>query len=256
MGSTAHLDERFGGDSLDRRVWFPYYLPHWSSRAQAAAAWSIRDGELHLSIPAEHPLWCPDRHDEPIRVSGISTGSFAGPVGSTIGQQPFTEGLTVTEEQPTFWGHTPRHGHLAVRMRGDVTPRSMFGAWLAGVEDRPERCGEILLCEVFGDAIEDGSAEVGMGIRSFRDPQLTDDFAAPRLGIDVAQDHTYSVVWEPHAVELQVDGVTVRRIEQSPDYRMQLMVGVFDFPGRDPSGAWADHVPEVVVSSVVGSPLR
>ena len=59
----------------------------------------------------------------------------------------------------------------------------------------------------------------------------------------------------PESVEIVVDEVLVRRIDQSPGYPMQLMIGVFDFPARDPSGVWADHVPELVVSSVKGSPL-
>ncbi len=159
------------------------------------------------------------------------------------------------EEQPTFWGYTPRFGRIEVDMRGDLTPRSMFGFWLAGIEDRPERSGEILVAEVFGDEIEDGSAAVGLGIRSFRDPDLSGDFSAPRLNVDVSESHTYAVVWSPESIEIVVDEVPVRRIDQSPGYPMQLMIGVFDFPARDPSGIWANHVPELVVSSVTGSPL-
>jgi hypothetical protein len=255
MDTDAYLDERFAGDSLDSGVWFPYYLPHWSSRAQSAATHFVLDGELHLLIPTDHPLWCPDLHDEPLRVSGIQSGSFSGPVGSTVGQQPFKEGLIVAEEQPTFWGYTPRFGRIEVRMQCTLTPRSMFGCWLAGIEDRPERSGEILIAEVFGDAIEDGSAAVGMGTRSFRDPNLVGDFSSPRLEIDVSELHSYAVTWAPSSVELYVDDLMVRRIDEAPDYPMQLMIGVFDFPARDGSGRWADHVPELVVSSVTGSPL-
>jgi hypothetical protein len=254
-GDHIELDERFEGDSLDPKVWFPYYLPHWSSREQSAATYSIGKGELHLVIPAGQPLWCPDLHDEPLRVSGVQTGSFAGPVGSTIGQQPFKEGLRVREEQPTFWGYTPHFGRIDVGMRGALTPRSMFGFWLAGIEDRPERSGEILVAEVFGEAIDEGTAAVGMGIRGFRDPGLVGDFSTPRLKIDVSEPHTYSAVWSPESVEILVDEVPVRRLDQSPGYPMQLMIGVFDFPADDPSGVWADHVPELVVSSVRGSPL-
>jgi hypothetical protein len=255
MATRTELDERFTGHTLDTQVWFPYYLPHWSSRGQSAATYVLSDGELHLIIPPHQPLWCPDLHDEPLRVSGVQTGSFAGSVGSTIGQQPFKEGLTVREEQPTFWGYTPRFGRIHVTMRAELTPRSMFGFWLAGIEDRPESSGEILVAEVFGDTIEDGSAAVGMGIRSFRDPGLAGDFSTPRLEIDVSEPHTYAVVWNPESFEIVVDEMPVRRVDQSPGYPMQLMIGVFDFPARDPSGIWADHVPELVVSSVRGSPL-
>ena len=38
------------------------------------------------------------------------------------------------------------------------------------------------MLEIFGNALDrpDQSAEVGMGIKAFRDPALTQDFAAPR----------------------------------------------------------------------------
>ena len=80
--SRPDLDERFDGDALDPDVWFPYYLPHWSSRAESAASYEVRDGELHLTIPVDQGLWCADVHDEPLRVSCIQSGSFSGPVGS------------------------------------------------------------------------------------------------------------------------------------------------------------------------------
>ena len=77
--NRAALDERFAGETLDPQVWFPYYLPHWSSRAESAATWRVHAGALHLNIPPDQPLWCPDLHPEPLRVSCVQTGSFSGP---------------------------------------------------------------------------------------------------------------------------------------------------------------------------------
>jgi hypothetical protein len=36
-GARVTLDERFDTGTLDLDVWFPSYLPHWSSRAESAA---------------------------------------------------------------------------------------------------------------------------------------------------------------------------------------------------------------------------
>ncbi len=252
--SRTELDERFSGDALDGEVWFPYYLPHWSSRARSAATVSVRGGELRLSIPADQALWCEDVHDEPLRVSCVQSGSFAGPLGGTVGQQPFREGLLVREEQPTMWGYTPLYGQIEVRMRGTVTGRSMFAFWMSGIEDRPERSGEICVAEVFGDAVRDGSADVGMGLHRFRDPALEEAFSADPLGIDVAEFHTYGVDWRPGSLTFTVDGAVVRRLDQAPDYPMQLMIGVFDFPAKA-TDADRTAVPELVVSHVRGRPL-
>lgn len=252
--SHAELDERFRGDLLDPEVWFPYYLPHWSSRSQSAATYTVHDGELHLSIPADQPMWCPDLHEEPLRVSCIQSGSFAGPLGSSIGQQPFREGLLVREEQPTMWGYTPLFGRVEVTMRGVVTSRSMFAFWMSGIEDIPERSGEICVAEVFGNAVNDRSAEVGMGLHRFRDPSLVEEFTAIPVGIDVTEFHTYGVTWKPGSIDLTIDGEPIRRHDQAPNYPMQLMLGVFDFPERGGS----DHegnVPEMIVSRVRGRPL-
>jgi hypothetical protein len=203
-----------------------------------------------LSIPPEQGRWCPDEHDEPLRVSGIQSGVFSGEVGSTVGQVPFREGLRVREAQPPQWGWTPRYGVLEVRALMELTPRSMASVWMVGIEDEPRRSGEICIFEVFGEAIAASGPVVGMGVHPFRDPALREDFATPRLPIDVREFHVYAVDWRPGRVDFLVDGQHVRTVEQAPDYPMQLMIGVFDFPAKDASGQHADHVPRLVLDHV------
>jgi hypothetical protein len=253
INPRLELDEKFLGNELDLDVWFPYYLPHWSSRSRSAAKYAVQDGELHLIIPMDQPLWCDGLHEEPLRISVVQTGSFAGPLGSTIGQQPFRAGLQVQEEQPTFWGYTPQYGQVEVRMKARVTPRSMFAFYMSGIEDRPERSGEICVVEVFGETILDGSSEVGIGVKRLGDPALSQEFSARRIDIDVSEFHTYGVEWRPGQLEFTIDGAVVRRVQQSPDYPMQLMLGVFDFPTK--AGATEDEtaIPELVVAHVRGT---
>ncbi len=246
------LQEHFAGADLDPAVWVPYYLPHWSSRASSAATYTVAGGELRLSIPPSQGLWADGIHPTPLRVSCVQTANFSGPVGSTVGGQPFLPSQVVREEQPAFWGWTPRYGHVEARMRGVVSPRSMVAVWMSGIEDRPERSGEICVMEVFGDAVHDGGADVGIGLHRFRDPALTEDWSTVRLDIDITEFHTYAVDWRPGSLEFTVDGVVVRRVAQAPDYPVQLEIGVFDFPDKpDPDPV----TPELVVSHVIGRPL-
>jgi hypothetical protein len=159
----------------------------------------------------------------------------------------------VREEQETFLGWTPSRGHLEMRARAVVTARSMVALWLVGLEDRPERSAEICVMEVFGDAVVAGeSAAVGMGLHAFRDPAVTEDFAAPRLPIDVAELHTYTLDRSSREVLLGVDGTPVRRCPDPPTYPMQLMLAVFDFPERSVGGD-EDAVPELVVDRIAGT---
>jgi hypothetical protein len=248
------LDDAFTGPELDRSVWLPHYLPHWSSRVASAATYEVGEQGLRLRIPPEQGLWCADRHGVPMRVSCLQSGEFAGPVGSTVGQQPFADGLTVTEEQPTFRGHTPLYGTLAVTMRATITRRSMVAFWLSGFEDRPERSGEICVAEIFGDQLHGDVTEVGMGVHRFRDPRLREEFATEPLHIDPAVEHTYAVDWRPGSLSFAVDGETVRRHDQAPDYPVQLMLGVFDFPDKDPDESVpVGSVPELIVTRVRSS---
>ena len=88
------------------------------------------------------------------------------------------------------------------------------------------------MIEVFGDTLEDGSAAIGAGIKAIRDPGLEQEFSAERMPIDVARPHTYAVDWHPGRVDFYVDGERIRTAGQAPDYPMQLIIGLFDFPER------------------------
>ena len=176
----------------------------------------------------------------------MMSGNFSGPVGSTIGQQAIFAGQKVREEQGRFEGFLATGGHLEIRCSMDITPRSMAALWLVGFEDEPERCGEICVVEIFGNAVRDGSAEVGMGLKQIRDPGLAQDFAAPRLPVDPARMHTYAVDWDTDEAVFTVDGEVVRRAPRPPAYPLQIMIGVFDFPDWS-TGDDHDHVPSMAI---------
>jgi Glycosyl hydrolases family 16 len=253
---TAFTDD-FEGDRLDTAVWVPHYLPQWSSRAQSAATYDVAGSELRLTIPPGQGLWCEEDHEPPLRVSGVQSGVFSGPVGSTVGQQPFRDGAVVREFQPPMWGWTPHLGRLEVRARMDLSPRSMAAVWMVGLEDEPERCAEICVFEVFGDALAaDGgrpTAAVGMGVHPFRDPAITDEFAAERVAIDVTEPHVYAADWRRGRIDFLIDGEVVKTVRQAPDYPMQMMIAVCDFPEKAAS-APAGHVPLLAVDLVRGTP--
>ena len=78
---------------------------------------------------------------------------------------------------------------------------------------------------------------------------LDEHFAGDGLNLDVvAVFHVYGVSWRPGSLAFSVNGSVVRTLDQAPDYPVQLMIGVFDFPGKgDPAG-----IPEMFVSHVIG----
>ncbi len=255
----SEFEDHFDGPGLDTNVWIPHYLPQWSSRAESAATYVVAGSELRLSIPPDQGLWCPEVHDPPLRVSGIQSGVFAGPAGGSIGQHAFREGLIVSEEQQAWWGWTPQYGRLEIRARMDLSPRSMAAMWMVGREEQPEESAELLVFEIFGDALEtDGrgpAAAVGMGVRRFNDPAITGEFVASRVAIDVADRHVYAAEWRPGRVDILVDDERVKTVDEAPDYPMQMIVAVFDFPDHDAAASHPDHVPELAVDCIRGRPL-
>jgi hypothetical protein len=261
-GDQAWFEDRFRGPELDPDTWFGYYLPAWSSRERSRASYRVDGNGLTLEVPVDHPVWCAGDHDPPLRVSGIQSGSWSGPAGSAYGQQRFREGQVVVEEQPRFEGWLPSavggRGRVEISARMALSPRSMAALWLSGFEDddAQQRCGELCVFEIFGKDLgpdRSPSAEVGVGIKAFRDPALSQDFAAPRVRIDVREPHVYAVEWDVDEAVFSVDETVLRRCPRPPAYPLQLMLAVFDFPqwsvGDD------DHlVPGLVVDRIAGTP--
>ena len=251
MGYELEFEDTFDGPELDRSRWLPHYLPHWSSRERSAARYVLADGCLRLRIDAGQPAWCPELDGE-IRVSSLQTALFAGPLGSTVGQHRFDPACVVTEEQENVRLYTPHYGRIELRAKALDDPDAMVALWLIGYGDEPERSGEICLCEIFGRDVSPHEARVGMGVHPFGDPRIVDEFEQVRVPIDARELHEYAMEWTPEDVTFFVDGERVKHVAQSPDYPLQLMLDVYEFPRegvpRDP----AAYPKEFVVESVRG----
>jgi beta-glucanase (GH16 family) len=171
-----------------------------------------------------------------VRVSSLQTGLFAGPVGSRIGQHRFHPDALVREAQADMRLYTPQYGLFEVRCTALDDPATMVAFWLIGYEDEPERSGEICVCEIFGRDVGPREAKVGMGVHPFGDPQLSDEFAAETVDVDVRDFHVYAAEWTPEHVVFFLDGEHVKTVGQSPAYPMQFMLDVYEFPSSRASG--------------------
>jgi Glycosyl hydrolases family 16 len=123
----------------------------------------------------------------------------------------------------------------------------MVALWMIRY-DEPQRSSEICVCEIFGNEIAEGHALVGVGVHPFGDARIVDDFSKVRVAIDARDFHVYAMEWTADAVAFFVDGTRVKMVDQSPDYPMQLMLNIYEFPG-EPSGPYPK---EFVVDYVRG----
>ena len=232
MAYELAFEETFNSEALDPDRWLPYYLPHWSSRERAAARYEIGDGLLRLLIEADQPPWCPEFDDE-IRVSSLQTGAFAGPLGSAMGQHRFNPEARVRETQPNVRLYTPQYGLIEFRAKVSDDPRTMAAFWMIGYEDESERSAEICICEIFGSDVGSDRTTIGVGVHPFGDPRIVDDFTRVTLPIDAREFHVYTAEWTFDGVAFFVDGDSVKTVEQSLAYPMQLMLSIYEFPRSD-----------------------
>jgi Glycosyl hydrolases family 16 len=242
-GYELVVEDDFDTPDLDRRLWLPHYLPHWSSSAATAARYSIADSVLTLRIDRWQQPWSPE-FDGRTKVSSLQTGVFSGPTGSNIGQLPFRPGLVVREAQPPTALYTPHGGLFEARLRFPTDPANMAALWMIGFGDDPARTGEICIAEVFGSEIGPRSTLVGMGLHPFADPEILDDFTKEAVAIDAAEFHAYAAEWTPSFVAFYLDERLVRFVAQSPAYPMQLMLGIYEFADGPEPPSPADRYPK------------
>src|SRR5690348_16825163 len=93
-GYELVVNDDFDGSTLDRMIWLPWYLPHWSSRSATEARYEIGDSTLRLRIDRAHAPWSRE-FDGWTRVSSLQAAISSGSVGSSIGPLQFRTGLEV-----------------------------------------------------------------------------------------------------------------------------------------------------------------
>jgi len=233
-GYTLEFNDEFDGPNIDSNKWFPFYLPHWSSRTQSAPSYSFEDGNLILQITKDQRPWCPE-FDGEVRCSSIQTGEFAGPVGSKLGQLRFSRACAVREAQTNVQKYTPQYGYFELRAKGVKTSANHTALWMIGYEDSPERSGEIAIFELLGSQASPTSSGVRFGVHPWGDQSLQDEFYEEFLPMDSSQYHIYGLEWTPTHLDFYVDNRKIKTVDQSLKYPMQFMLSIFEHPFE---GAW------------------
>ncbi len=233
-GYRLEFHDEFDGSSLAAEQWYPYYLPHWSSKARTAVNDTFEDGHLVLQISQDQPPWCPE-FDGEVRASVLQTGEFAGSVGSKFGQLRFSDALVVREAQENARLYTPQYGFFELRAKGLSTGANHVSLWMIGYEESPEQSGEIANFELVGAQAGAASSGVRFGVHPWGDPNLKEEFYEETFSIDTTRFHIYAVEWTPTHIDYYIDNLLIKTIYQSPNYPMQFMLGIYEHPFV---GAW------------------
>lgn len=231
-GYRLEIHDDFSGSSLNEEIWLPIYLPQWSSRENSKPDYHLEDSSLILSIDKDHRPWCPEFNGD-VKVSSIQTGVYSGKLGSDKGQHRFNKECRVREEQETIQKFTPHYGYFEIRAASPETKSTVVSLWMIGFEDEPHKSSEICVFEIFGKTIAKDHAIIGYGLHPFGDPTITNEFYQERFDLDVTKFQIYAVDWTPNYVDFYVNNKFIRRIDQSPNYPMQFMLGIYELPENE-----------------------
>ncbi|NYF17915.1 hypothetical protein HDC37_002771 [Microbacterium sp. AK009] len=215
--------------------WVAHYLPHWTTPDRSAARYALVREGLELRIEADQPDWRPE--DAPLRVSNIQTGTFSGPVGSTIGTHRHrADGLLVRTETPSRLLWAPASGRVDITVSASTDPGCMLAAWFVGTEHlSADDAGEICVFEIDASAI--GETTVARtGIKAHGDPRLTTDMREVTLPFDASRPHTWTTIWGGGETVVGCEGTVMARMPQAPASPMFLLIDLFEI--GSPSGAY------------------
>ncbi|MFW9854469.1 MAG: glycoside hydrolase family 16 protein [Candidatus Thorarchaeota archaeon] len=203
----------------------------------------MKNNNLILKIEENQEPWCPE-FDDKVIVSSIQTGLFAGGLGTKVGQHRFNDACVVQEEQEPLRLCTPTYGYFEVRAKGKISANNLITLWMIGYEDEPYRSAEICIFEIFGDKVEKNTIEIGYGLHPFGDPNINDEFYKETFNLDIAEFHTFGVHWTPDFIDFFVDSEVIRKINQSPDYPMQFMLGIYEFARNETPNKSSEKYPK------------
>jgi Glycosyl hydrolases family 16 len=219
------FSDDFENTTLDQSKWFAFLLPHWSTLKDAAARFEISDGSLKLLIEQDQKVWLANSD----RASNLQTAHFSGAKGSKVGQFGYyNPNLVVTENLPLVKNYVPQYGYFETRIKAVPVVGYHVALWMIGFD--AEHAGEIRVFEIHGGNVSANQSRVDYGILAWNDPTLHDECFEHQLSINAAEYHVYAIDWTPTHVNFFVDNVKLRTIQQSPQYPMQFMLGVYERP--------------------------
>jgi hypothetical protein len=228
-GYRLEFHDEFIGETLDESKWFPYYLPHWSSRERSKPRYALTGDKLHLRIDEDQQPWT-EEYDGKLRVSSLQTACHSGPVGSPRGQLVFKPGLVVREAQPTLKLYTPKYGYFETRFKAVPIPGYLCAFWMIGLGERPNESGEICITEIFGQNISAHESQINFGVHPFQDPAIKDEFYENKFPVNAANFHIYAAEWTPTHIDFYIDNEKVKTVYQSHTYSMQFMFNIYERP--------------------------
>lgn len=240
-GYVLDFSTEFDDGKLDEEYWLAQYLPHCTTNtAGSSARYKVEDGCLNLYITKDSPDYFGGQPGsvDPDNLLWIANGI------QTWEKNNLHPGGTQQMEVEPFEGYATQYGYFEIRMKMPDTKGGGYAAWwLIGTEDdatpdgtKTKQNGEIDVLETFFD----NPGVFHPKVHAWDDPNLNEWSSEVNLkGFSknyVDEFHTYAMDWRPEGITFYVDGKEVAQTEESPQYRMCMILSMYinsDFSGWD-----------------------
>ena len=236
-GYVLDFSTEFNDGKLDEEYWLAQYLPHCTTNtAGSSSRYKVEDGCLNLYITKDSPDYF---GGQPGSVDPDNLLWIANGIQTWEKNNLHPGGAQQMEVEP-FEGYATQYGYFEIRMKMPDTKGGGYAAWwLIGTEDdntKTKQNGEIDVLETFFD----NPGVFHPKVHAWDDPNLNEWSSEVNLkGFSknyVDEFHTYAMDWRPEGITFYVDGKEVAQTEESPQYRMCMILSMYinsDFSGWD-----------------------
>lgn len=234
-GQEWYLDfnEEFNDYELDTTKFSDLYLTHWTDAIKAKANYNLDGEKIHIKIDENQPGW---RDNTRQQISSIQTGMRDG-------LHIFDSNLPISGHHRAVDNYATKYGYFELRAKAQVGGGIHSAWWMIGDQSTSDKAAEIDIFEILGKDIGEKSSKVWVTIHPWLDKNIKRQSLNYYVDTDISEDfHTYGFEWSENGMKWYFDGKLVRSTNQSPNYKMYTLLGIYQSYGGALS--WVGKVDE------------
>lgn len=217
------FNEEFDEPVLNPRKFSDLYLPHWTDGVLGKANYELVDGSIKLKIDENQHGW---RQGTKQQISSIQTGMRDG-------LHIWDKTLDIGAHYPAIDNYRTKYGYFELRAKAQKGGGIHSAWWMVGDQHQYDKAAEIDIFEILGKDIHDDKSKVWVTIHPWYDTVIRKQRLDYWVDGDISADyHIYGFEWTPKGMKWYFDGKLVRETQQSPDYKMYTLLGIYQSWGN------------------------
>ena len=221
-GYTLVFNDEFNSRELDDGKWLGAYLPHGSDKQNGSkATYTLENSCLNLAINEKTPAYSSSTK---MRVSSVQTyeKGLLHPGAGT---------MNYSKPEP-FNGYATQYGYFEMRAKlPECGGGGHIAWWLIGTQDDAGKNGKGSTQTGEIDILENLFSDINTftpKVHAWSDPELTEYEESVKVKGNFTEEyHIFAMNWTPEGLTFYVDGKEIASTDQSPQYRMCMLLGIY-----------------------------